>query len=244
VDVADDLTVDALATVLPGRPIRSYPAMLSTEADALAWARQGAPAGALVVADYQASPRGRAGFEWTVTPGETLAFSIVVRPALPPEREGWLYSAATVSLADVVDNGATIEWPDGVYRGGELAAAVGAQVEMGPAVVDWAVLSVLVVAPGYPRTQMVSRVVHAIEARLAETPATVLADYLPRSQTIGRTVRARMIPLGPGGPEVKGKAVGSLMDGALLMETPKGSRIAIRPQNLGLLEDWSPDQDP
>ena len=57
----DDLAADALAADLPGRPLRSYPALLSTEADALAWARAGGPGGAVVVAGYQASPRGRAG---------------------------------------------------------------------------------------------------------------------------------------------------------------------------------------
>ncbi|HWH34036.1 MAG TPA: hypothetical protein VNT56_01805 [Acidimicrobiales bacterium] len=55
----DDLSAGVLAAALPDRPLRSYPAPLSTEADALAWARAGAPVGAVVVADYQAAPRGR-----------------------------------------------------------------------------------------------------------------------------------------------------------------------------------------
>ena len=59
--LGDDLSAEALAAVLPGRPIRAYPALLSTEADALAWARAGAPSGALVAAAYQAAPRCRAG---------------------------------------------------------------------------------------------------------------------------------------------------------------------------------------
>ncbi|MDQ4130536.1 MAG: hypothetical protein M3133_06040, partial [Actinomycetota bacterium] len=77
---------------MPGRPVRTYPAILSTSADAFAWARAGAPEGALVVADYQAAPRGRAGLPWEVRPGEGLGFSLVLRPELPPEREGWLYT--------------------------------------------------------------------------------------------------------------------------------------------------------
>src|SRR5919109_1184709 len=132
-DVAADLSADSLAAALPGRAVRTYPALLSTEADALAWARSGAPAGALVVADYQASPRGRAGLEWRVRPGGDLAFSLVLRPDLPAEREGWLYRVAASGLADVAGEEATIQWPDEVRRGETRGAGVGIHVELGPA---------------------------------------------------------------------------------------------------------------
>src|SRR5207244_3643314 len=38
-ELVGDLTVEAVAAALPDRPLRVYPALLSTEADALAWAR-------------------------------------------------------------------------------------------------------------------------------------------------------------------------------------------------------------
>ncbi|MDP9069479.1 MAG: hypothetical protein M3N53_14215 [Actinomycetota bacterium] len=243
-ELNEDLSLAALAPVLPGREIRSYRALLSTEADALAWARQGASAGALVVADYQASPRGRAGFEWTVTPGNTLAFSLVVRPTMKHEREGWLYTAATTALGDVIGEAATIEWPDRVYLDDELAGSVGVHAELGPAVVLWAVVNVLIPHAEPPRGPLLARLVEAIEGRIAAPTDEVLRDYLPRLQTVGRGVRARMIPMGPAGPQVTGTAVGSLMDGALLLETPRGNKVAIRPQNLGILEEWNGnDQD-
>lgn len=240
-EVAEDLAVAALAPLLPEREIRSYPALLSTESDAQAWARQGVDAGAVVVADYQASPRGRAGFEWRVTPGRTLAFSLVIRPTMKPEREGWLYSAATSGMADVVGDEASIEWPDTVYLGDDLAGSVGIHAELGPNVVLWAVVNVLIPQAEPPRGPLLARLVRAIEARIEAPTDQVLSEYLPRLRTIGRGVRARMIPMGPAGPQVKGKAVGSLMDGALLLETPKGNRVAIRPQNLGIIEEWSGD---
>lgn len=244
-EVAEDLSLAALTPLLPEREIRSYPALLSTESDAQAWARRGVHAGALVVADYQASPRGRAGFEWTVTPGGSVGFSLVVRPTMKHDREGWLYTAATSGIADVLGDDAVIEWPDGVYLGADRAGSVGIHAELGPNVVLWAVVNVLIPRADPPRGPLVARLVHAIEARMDAPTDEVLRDYLPRLRTIGRGVRARMIPMGPAGPQVTGKAVGSLMDGALLLETPKGNRVAIRPQNLGILEDWeSDDQDP
>jgi BirA family biotin operon repressor/biotin-[acetyl-CoA-carboxylase] ligase len=237
VELSGDLTAEAVAAALPDRELRVYPALLSTQADALAWARAGAPAGAVVVADYQASPRGRAGLEWRAPAGETLGFSVVLRPPLPPPREGWLYVASATALADLVGGEARTEWPDEVRLAGERAAAVGIDAWLGPVSVEWAVVNVLVDRAEPPRAPLLARAVKAIEERCASSTVPVLADYLRRCDTIGRRVRARMIPLGPGGTQFEGEAVNVLADGALVIETASGSRIAVRPQNLGVLDE-------
>jgi BirA family biotin operon repressor/biotin-[acetyl-CoA-carboxylase] ligase len=210
---------------------------LSTEADALAWARSGAPEGAVVVADYQASPRGRAGWPWQVTEGQGLGFSVVLHPRLSPEREGWVYVVAACALADVIGDAATVAWPDEVRLEGRRAGAVGVQARLGPQSPSWAVVNVLVPEASRPRAPLLARLVEAIESGHRASPTTVLADYRARCETIGRTLRARLIPLGPGGPEVTGRAVTVLKDGALVLETADGRRVRVRPQNLGLLED-------
>ncbi len=236
-ELGADLSAEAVAEALPGRPIRAYRAVLSTEADALAWAREGAPSGAVVVAAYQAAPRGRAGLPWEVSPDGAMAFSIVLRPGLADEREGWLYTLAATGLADALGDDCTIEWPDEVDRGGSRLGAVGVQSDLGPGRVNWAVVSVLVIDAAPPRAALVGRVVKAIEARCRAPSGDVLADYMARCRTLGRSLCARLIPLGPGGPEVSGRAVAALKDGALVFETAKGNRVAVRPQNLGLLEE-------
>ncbi|MBA2274935.1 MAG: hypothetical protein H0W21_13720 [Actinobacteria bacterium] len=230
-------SVEAVAQALPGREVRVYPALLSTESDALAWARAGATEGSVVLADYQASPRGRAGLEWTVVPGVTTAFSLILRPPLSSEKEGWLYTVATCGLADALGSGTTIEWPDEVRRHGQRAAAVGVHAELGPQGVAWAVVNVIVLRPERSRIGLVAGIVESIERRYTSAPEAVLDDYLRRLETIDRHVRAHLIPMGPGGPRVMGRAVGSLMDGALVLHTERGNRVAVRPQNLGLLED-------
>lgn len=236
----DDLTADALAAELPGRPVRSYPALLSTEADALAWARAGAPDGAVVVAGYQASPRGRAGLPWQVRQGTGLAFSLILRPELPADREGWVYTVATSGLADAVGADASIAWPDEIRRGQQRAGAVGAWVELAAEGVSWAVVNLLVPGVAPPRGPVLARIVEAI-GRSQRTPAeVVLAGYRARCATLGMAVRARLIPLGPSGPRVQGTAVDVLADGALVIETATGRRVAVRPQNLGLLEVVGP----
>lgn len=229
-ELTGDLDAEALEELLPGRPLRFYPALLSTESDAQAWARAGAPAGAVVTAEYQASPRGRGGLEWHPEPGRSLAFSIVLRPALPAHREGWLYAVAVSALADAC--GGEIDWPDAVPGVG----AVGIHAELGPAGVDWAIASVLLERAPPPRGPLLARVVGAIEARLAEPSGRVLADYLRRCATIGRGVQARLVPMGPSGARVSGVARTVLADGALVLEQEDGRRIAVRPQALGVLE--------
>ncbi len=239
-EMSGDLTAVQVTAALGERAVRSYPALLSTEAAAMAWARTGAPHGAVVVADYQASPRGRGGLPWEVTPGHSLGFTLLLRPEdLPPEREGWPYVAASLALADAVGGpGAGLEWPDTVLAAGgaQTVASVGVYVELGPLRTDWMTVTVLLPLAEAPRAPLLSRLVAGLEQRLSAPADTVLPDYRQRCTTLGRQVRARMIPMGPGGPELTGEAVDVLADGALVLLTARGSRVAIRPQNLGLLE--------
>lgn len=241
--IGGDLSSEALAELMPGRPTRSYPALLSTGADALAWARTGGPEGALVVADYQASARGRAGTEWTVRRGVSVCFSLILRPDLPVEREGWLYTVVVSGLADALGPEATIEWPDGVVRADVRLGAVGVHAELGPDGVDWAVANVLVPDVPPPRGPTLARIVRAIELRYRSPDDLVLDEYLPRCATIGRQVRARLIPVGPAGVVVAGTATGAKLDGALSIETGSGFLVAVRPQHLGVIEDMRSGSD-
>jgi BirA family biotin operon repressor/biotin-[acetyl-CoA-carboxylase] ligase len=234
-ELIGDLGAEELAAALPDRPLRSYPALLSTDADARAWARAGAPAGAVVAAEYHASPRGRAGLEWQIVHGRGFAFSLVLRPSLPLPREGWLYVVAVSGLADALE--ARIRWPDEVVDPARRLGALGVHAEASAATIEWAVATVLVVDGEPPRAPLLARVVRAIEARAASATAPVLADYLRRCETIGRQVRARMIPMGPSGLVLEGRAETVRPDGSLVIETADGRRLAIRAQNLGLLDD-------
>jgi BirA family biotin operon repressor/biotin-[acetyl-CoA-carboxylase] ligase len=291
-----DLQPRALAPLLGGRMLRVYPAVLSTEADAQAWARAGGPDGGLVIAGYQVSPRGRSGLEWQVRQGIDLAFSVVLRPELSAQDEGWLYTVITSALADVLGRGAGIHWPDEVHGAQGRLAAVGVHAELGagqapgqrapasagpgavgqapgqrapasagpgavgqapgqraPAsagpggigVVTWAVASVLLAdvpalasREGVPegRGPLLARVLEAVDARRQQPRDQVLDDYRSRCATFGRDVRARLIPLGPAGPVIVGRAVDAARDGALVLDSASGRRVAVRPQHLGVLE--------
>lgn len=236
--MSSDLEPPVLAAALGDRAARTYPALLSTEAAAMAWARGGAPDGAVVVADYQASPRGRGGLPWTVRPGRGLGFTLLSRTALPPEREGWPYVTALLALHDVVGTQtSSLAWPDEVHEvDGAVLARLGVHAELGPGSTEWVSTTVLVEDALPPRAPLLAALLAALEARLHAPAEEVLEEYRARCSTLGQQRRARLIPMGPGGPEVTGEAVDVLADGALVLRTARGSRVAVPPHDLGQLE--------
>ena len=230
------LSAESLAALMPGRPIRAYPALLSTEAEALAWARSGGEEGAVVVAGYQASPRGRSGLTWTIAEDRGLGFSMILRPGFLLHREGWLYTVAVSGLADALGDDTTIEWPDQVRRGDTQVGGVGIQTHQELLQIDWAVVNVMATDAWPDRGGLMASIVEAVEDRYRSEPVEVMADYRLRLETLGRRVRAHLIPMGPAGPQVEGRAVDVRDDGALIVETSSGTRPAVLPQQLGRLE--------
>jgi len=231
-----DVAAGALAPLLGPRALRAYPAILSTEAEATAWARAGAPAGAVVVAAYQASPRGRGGLPWTCAPERSLGFSLVLRPAPDEGRDGWLYLVAAAALAERLD-APEFAWPDEVGTGdGGLGArvAVGAAGEPGPG--GWAVLSCLIEGACPPRGLLLAGVVAAVESWGTRPTADVVDAARAHCTTLGRRVRARMVPLGPRGTVVTGTAVDLDAAGALVIEGDDGRRRVVPPAGVGALD--------
>lgn len=241
---ATDLTRAELEGLFGDRPLRTYPAILSTEAEALAWARSGASHGSVVVAGYQASPRGRSGLSWGehLAPGHGLGASVVLRPALTEEREGWLYTSTLVALTDVLGDGTVIEWPDRVVRDGTPVGLVGIQTEPGPEQLRWGVVSVLVPGAEPPRADLLTRVVEAVDERSQQPTEQVLPTARRSCATLGRRVVARMLPLGPSAPTIEGVATDLTADGGLSIRRDDGATVVVLPQAIGFLED--PDDQP
>ena len=112
----------------------------STNADLLARARDGEPEGVVLAAEEQTAGRGRAGRTWVSPPRAALTFSLLVRPAVPPARRGWLPLLTGVAVADAVTaiTGVPIrlKWPNDLLAGpaklgGILAEASGDAIVVG-----------------------------------------------------------------------------------------------------------------
>jgi len=87
----------------------------STNADVLALARQGEPAGLVLAAAHQTAGRGRLDRRWDAPPGVNLLVSVLFRPAGHPS--GWFRCATALAVAAVDacrDLGvpAGIKWPN------------------------------------------------------------------------------------------------------------------------------------
>src|SRR5437899_1944442 len=114
----------------------------STNADLLARAQQGEAEGTVLAAEEQRAGRGRMGRTWTSPPRAALTFSLLLKPAVPPARRGWLPLLTGVAVAAAVTRATGVEtglkWPNDVLAGdgdaklaGILAEAAGDAVVVG-----------------------------------------------------------------------------------------------------------------
>lgn len=109
-----------------GSRIRFLSETDSTNRQARLWAASGAPDAAVVVADHQASGRGRFERTWQSSPGQNLLLTLILRRKLP--RPGLLPLAAGVAVhacvADLVPASVRVKWPNDVRIEGRKVAGV------------------------------------------------------------------------------------------------------------------------
>lgn len=210
-----------------GKPYRYLGRVGSTQDVLRAWAEAGAPEGALVLAEVQERGRGRRGRPWESRPGESLTFSLLLRPALPLSALSLLPLLAGLALFEAVGVGG-LKWPndlltpDGRKLAGVLleAKAEGEEVAyalLGVGVnVAWAPegAAFLQEFGPYSRREVLLAFLHRLEALLPllEEPTALLDRYRKASFTLGRRVRVRT-PRGV----VEGVAEDLLPDGSLLV---------------------------
>jgi BirA family biotin operon repressor/biotin-[acetyl-CoA-carboxylase] ligase len=114
---------EGLSTAWLGRRLVAYPEVDSTNRAAMGDASLGH--GAVVYAFRQTGGRGRLGRAWSTPPG-SIPFSVVLEPALAPQRAQALTVAAAVGLARGIEAACglspDIKWPNDLqWRGRKLA---------------------------------------------------------------------------------------------------------------------------
>jgi len=211
----------------------------STNDRALAWARSGAPHGALVTADAQTHGRGRLGRAWESPPGGLYA-SLILRP------RGAAWGAVGLAVGLGVREGlarwlprATLKWPNDVLCDGrkicgvlcetrwfggvaELVAGFGVNVEQRGFPAELTATSLAIqLAPGTcpSRQEVLTAVLEGLEGALAlffvGGFAAIRGRYEAHSAVLGRRVRV-------GEDEVL--AVGFDDDGALRVRSGATTR--------------------
>ena len=111
----------------------------STNIDAVAAGRTGAPHGSVWVADEQTAGRGRSDHEWLSTAGDGLYASVLLRLGVPPARLLLLPLAAGLAVAEAIGSvtglDVDLRWPNDLLIGPRKVAGILAEAASGFAVV-------------------------------------------------------------------------------------------------------------
>jgi BirA family transcriptional regulator, biotin operon repressor / biotin---[acetyl-CoA-carboxylase] ligase len=143
---ADPVVPAAVMPLLKGPlagPVTWRSEIGSTNDEATALARAGAPEGTVVGADHQTAGRGRRGRAWVDAPGEALMYSVILRPGVGPVDAGMLPLVVAVGLADALGacgvHGVEIAWPNDILAGGHKVAGILCEMSADQERVAWAV---------------------------------------------------------------------------------------------------------
>ena len=248
--------LDALAPLLTtarfGRVARGFETVGSTNAEAAAWAADGAPEGALVAAEYQSAGRGRLGRTWAAAAGVNLTQSLVLRPAFGAPQLGLLPIAAGLAVADAVERvtgvPAQVKWPNDLLLGGKKAGGLLAEAVHGardhapvvvlgiglnvnqrafpPELADKATSVALEAGRPVERAALLAALLAALERRYDALAAgdgdALLAAFERRMHGLGQPVAVRYP--GTTRPPLEGVVLGIAPDGALRLDTSDGER--------------------
>jgi BirA family biotin operon repressor/biotin-[acetyl-CoA-carboxylase] ligase len=246
---------------VPLGPLRYFDQIDSTNAEALRWARDGAPNLSLVVADEQTAGRGRMGRHWFTPRGSALAFSLVMRPealsyaSAPPARLTALgaQSVCTVLRARYRVQ-AQIKWPNDVLVEGRKLAGVLVEADWLEERLQAAVIGIgiNVAWDSVPPAEAVLFPATCVEAVLGmpvdrwDLLCSVLVhllDWLPRLETpeFLNLWESRLAYLGEwvqivreGTPVLDGQLLGLAEDGSLRLGLPSGEEILVQAGDLHL----------
>ncbi len=222
----------------------------STNDDAMALARDGAPEGVVVVADHQTAGRGRKGRVWQAPPAASLLMTVLLRP--PEVLAEVVTMAASLALAEGVEDATgvvpSLKWPNDLVVGerklaGVLAEAAWPASPSEPDVVVVVGLGVNVTWPSPLPDEIRDTAVALNQLGVVADREAILVAFLRRLETrygelVDRGDRAslmaawrqrsatldRRVRVDLGTREVEGTAVDVTDDGHLVVDTGRGNR--------------------
>lgn len=217
----------------------------STNDDLQQLARDGAEHGLVLLAHDQQQGRGRRGAQWLAPPGETLAFSILVRPTEAKPHWPRLALATGLAVAEALEEFGVqpgIKWPNDLWIDGRKVAGI--LVEAGedfvivgiginvhstafaPEIADIATSLRLALGSSPGRDQVLEAVVRRVALRHGRIGADfpqLIDSVKERCVLTGSTV-VLTTPSGPKGGVVEGISP----TGALLLNSGNGTEALIQ----------------
>jgi BirA family biotin operon repressor/biotin-[acetyl-CoA-carboxylase] ligase len=224
----------------------------STNDELRALAEDGAPDGLVLLALQQTAGRGRRGAAWFSPPGESLAFSILLKPSEPKALWPRLALATGLAVAEAAESFGTaagIKWPNDVWIGRRKVAGI--LVEAGR---DFAIVGIglnvnsTAFPPEVAEIATSLRIETALEHPRHEVLAAIIRNFARRSREIGSdfdhlldSVRQRCVLTGrlvslstSSGPR-QGIIEGIAAGGELLLHTKTGLERLIQADEVRIL---------
>jgi len=224
----------------------------STNDEVHSLAQDGAPHGRIVLAERQTAGRGRRGSAWFAPTGESLAFSILLRPTEAKTLWPRLALATGLAVAEAIESFGPqvgIKWPNDVWIGARKIAGI--LVEAGA---DFAVVGIGLNVNTTEFPPEVEKIATSLQMETgqafsrAEVMAAVIRRFSIRSRQIGpdfpeliSTVRQRCVLTGQrvslitAGEARKGTVEGIADSGELLFRSEKGLERLIQADEVRLL---------
>ncbi len=185
--VAEEEVGSRLETSRMGRQIRCFSRIDSTNQYAKKAAEDGAADGMLVIADEQTAGKGRRGRSWVTPPGETIAFTLLLRPKLSPDRVSMVTLVMGLAVAKAVNTlyplKAGIKWPNDVVINGKKLCGILTEMSAEVMHVNHIVIGVGINANMTSFPEELSRIATSLKLELgrdvsrAELIAQVMAEF-------------------------------------------------------------------
>ena len=222
----------------------------STNERAAELAMEGAPEGALVLADEQTAGRGRLGRRWRMPRGSGIAMSLVMRPSqvdrAPVGAMGLVGALATIDALEGLRLEPRLKWPNDVLLEGKKVAGVLAQASWTGSALDYVILGIGVnvkpvpledeAAFDYPSTSVEDSVGDTVDrGTLVFSIVAGVDDWYERLQA-GEAhpawedrlaYKSEWVSLTNGEQEITGRPLGLTRTGGLRLETTVGKEIVL-----------------
>ena len=233
----------ALERTRYGSPRKVLGTTGSTNDDALSWASEGAPEGALVVADHQTAGRGRKGRTWLSEPGHALLFSLVLRP--PSTQKLALVSTvlgvgACEALRRLTNLSVLLKWPNDLMVDDRKLAGILVETRSAPDSAPVAVAG-MGVNVSWGASSLPSDVARGATSVTAEMQRSGLLDPPERETLLAALVQdieRRYDQLLAGGAEdlvTTAESLSSLVGREVVVRVPAGDPVA------GMVTGLAPD---
>lgn len=237
-----------LSTEYIGKEIHYYCEVDSTNEVAKRLAHDGAPEGAIIIAESQRSGRGRRGKKW-LSPSGGVWMTIILRPDIPPSKAPQLTLVTGVAVAETLDKECRldvgIKWPNDILIGKKKVCGILTEASTNPKGLEYVVVGVgidlNVDVDAFPpelregatslkqelekeiySVKLVQRFLQNFENLYDDFKKgkfpEILKEWRKLSKTIGSYVEVQKK-----GRVVRGEAVGITKEGVLILEMDDGS---------------------